>query len=309
MRYFGVATVVALIAIACAEQNNPLPEPSEDTGDSGSGGGNTTGGKASGGSGGSAVSKAGTTSGGKASGGTENEGGAPSENVMTAGAGGKASGGAGGKASGGASGSAGTGGKASGGAGGSAGSGGKGGSGGTAGTGGSGCTPSTSGPIGGISARYQGEKKSDMDFNIGSMLIIANTGQSTLNLADLKLRYYFTNEVTAPVTLSINWAYFRPNPSGQQTDADKGKVTPALVAMTCTTPSANAYIEFTFAATIGNLTPGNQIFFSWSGTNTASQKFTQSNDYSFDAAAVQTADTTKLVVLQNSGTRVWGTEP
>ncbi len=313
MRYFGVAAVVALLlVVACAEQNNPMPEPSDETGDGGSAGGSTTGGKAGGGSGGTVISKAGTSAGGKASGGTDNVGGT-SEDNMTAGtsAGGKAGGGAGGKA-GGTSGAGGAGGKGgsggAGGTGGTAGSGGKGGSGGGAGTGGAGCTPSTSGPIGGLSARYDSEIDSASGTGIGSKLIIANQGPSTLNLADLKLRYYLTNEVQATLNKTINWAWYRPNAGGNQVDK-KSKVMFDVVPMTCKTANADAYLEFTFTADAGLLEVGYQIYFSWTANNSASQNFTQSNDYSFDAAAVEGTDDTKIVVFQQSGTRVWGTEP
>ena len=311
MRYFGVAGVVALIAVvACAEQNNPLPGPPDETGDGGSSDGNT-GGKANGGSGGSVISKAGTAAGGKpSSGGTDNEGGA-NENVVTGGtggAGGTASGGAGGKAGSGGGGAGGSGGKASGGAGGSAGSGGKGGAGGTGGTGGAGCTPTTNGPIGGLSARYDSEIDGATGTGIGSKLIIANQGPSTLNLADLKLRYYLTNEVQATLNKTINWAWYRPNAGGNQVDK-KSKVMFNVVPMTCKTANADAYLEFTFTADAGLLEVGYQIYFSWTANNSASQNFTQTNDYSFDTAAVEGTDDTKVVVIQNSGTRVWGTEP
>jgi len=57
------------------------------------------------------------------------------------------------------------------------------------------------------------------------------------------------------------------------------------------------------------LATGYQIYFSWQATNTASQNFTQTNDYSFDAAAKETADDMKVTVLKTDGTLVWGTEP
>lgn len=317
MRSSGLATLLLIVAGACAEQNNPIPDPEPDeTGESGSGGSTETGGKTS--SSGGSLPKSGTTFGGKpaATGGTtanNNAGGAGGDDTGEAGdtgaggtaaAGGKASGGSAGKSNGGASGSAGAGGKGgSGGSGGSSGSS----SGGTQGAGGS-CTTSPNGPIAGLSARYQGEIKDAMNTGIGSKLIIANQGPSTLNLADLKLRYYLTNEVQAAINKTINWAWYRPNAGGNQVDK-KSKVNFNVVAMGCSASNANAYFEFTFTADAGLLEPGYQIYFSWTANNAASQNFVQTNDYSFDANAVEGTDDAKIVVLQNSGTRVWGTEP
>src|SRR6188768_1426300 len=184
MRYFAVASVV--IAGACAAQNTPTPGPDEDAlGEGGVSENNVVGGKAS--SGGS-LPKAGTTSGGAASGGKASNGGKTSTaGASDGGAGGDPSVGAGGDPSP-SGGTSGTGGK-----GGSGGAGGKGGSGGVGGgSGGAGCKPTTSAPLAGISARYQAEETTVSGFNIGSRLIIANQGPNTINLNDLKLRYYFT---------------------------------------------------------------------------------------------------------------------
>ena len=303
MRYSGVATLLLVVAGACAEQNNPTPGYVPD--ESGEGGENANiemGGKTS--SSGGSLPKSGTTFGGKpATTAGSNAGGEPDDGAGgdtgtggTAGTGGKASGG-----------TAGTGGKASGGAGGTAGAGGKGGSGGTQGTGGS-CTMSPNGPIAGLSARYQGEINGAMNTSIGSKLVVANQGPSTLNLADLRIRYYLTNEVQAAITETINWAWYRPNAGGNQVDK-KSKVSFNVVAMNCSATNANAYVEFVFTADAGLLEPGYQVYFSWAASNQASQNFVQTNDYSYDAAAVEGTDNAKIVVLQNSGTRVWGTEP
>jgi Cellulose binding domain len=302
MRSLRLSALVVLLVAACAEQNTPVPDNSDGAGaDSGSGGGGKTssGGKAStGGSvatGGNMANKAGSTStagktsgGGDTNAGGDNAGGEPSS-AGTGGSGGKASGGAGGK----------------GGSGGSGGSGGKGGSGGAGGSGGSGCKPSPSGPIGGISARYEPEKTGASGTSIGSKLIIANIGPNTVDLGTLKLRYYLTNEVSASVQTMINWAYYRPNAGGGQMNRT---VTMSLNSLACTGGGADSYLEFTFNGA-GNLEVGYQVYFSWAATNTATQNFNQANDYSFDAAAKETADDTKVVVLKTDGTLVWGNEP
>jgi hypothetical protein len=308
---------LSLLLAACAVQNNPLPDDGgdDDVAGSSAGGKTSSAGKSAGG----AQSSSGTSQGGK---GGDGSGGDFEDHQGGGGSGGKgATGGNGsaGKASAGSS--SGGGGNSSGGKGGTGGggnsSGGGGGGGASAGTGGtasggggsgggSTCTPLNAGNLAGISARYESEGNDD--YALAGKLIIANVGPNTLNLADLKLRYYFTNEVTAAVQKTINWCYYRPNAGGAQEDRTS-KVSFDVVPMACKPNGADTYLEFKFTADAGLLEPGKQIYFSWALHNGASQKFTKTNDYSYSASAKEADDYTKVVVLQNSGARIWGTEP
>lgn len=303
---FGAALL--LTVAACAVQNNPLPDDSGDDDDAVAG--SSAGGK---------TSSAGKSSGGTQSGSGSSQGGKSGDgaggDMEDRGGGGKGgSGGAAGKPSGGTS-AGGSGGTASGGKGGSGGTsaggggaanGGTAAGGGGSGGGGSSCTPLNAGNLAGISARY--EKEGNDDYALAGKLIIANVGPNTVNLADLKLRYYFTNEVTAALEKTINWCYYRPNGGGAQEDRT-GKVSFDIVPMTCKPTGADTYLEFKFTADAGLLEAGKQIYFSWAVHNSASQKFTKTNDYSYDASATEGNDFNKVVVLQNSGSRIWGTEP
>jgi hypothetical protein len=315
MRRLSVWSVL-LLAVACAVQNNPLPTGNDDDGGA-SGSGGAAGKAGAGGSSSQAgtVNKAGTSAGGKAgagTGGNEPQGGdasagEPSGGGMggkggTGGAGGVAgSGGTGGK--GGTGGAAGSGGAAgTGGTGGSAGSGGNGGSGGSGGA----CMAAMSAPVAGVSARYLNEPGPAT--SMGAQLELYNAGPNTLNLADLKLRYYFTNEVTAPLQITINWAWYRPTAGGGQDDK-LAKVQFANVKLSCKANNADSYLEFSFKADAGLLEPSHLLIFSFVASNGMGQSFTLSNDYSYDAAAKIDADDSKIVIFQNSGTRAWGTEP
>ena len=53
---------------------------------------------------------------------------------------------------------------------------------------------------------YEVEQSAAMTAAIGSQLWIVNNGSSAVNLDDLSVRYYFTNEVTAQLTKYIDWA-------------------------------------------------------------------------------------------------------
>jgi hypothetical protein len=76
----------------------------------------------------------------------------------------------------------------------------------------------------------------------------------------------------------------------------------------CSTAAADSYFEFTFAADIGVLTPGNHLKFSFAATNTASQMFIQTGDYSYDVAQMTSSDYSNVVILNSAGV-VWGAEP
>lgn len=292
MRGFSLAGAL-LIAIGCAQQSEYTfdGDPSDGDGSgaksgasSGKGGSSSTGGKTS------------TTGGKTSTGGTPSTTGGKTTAGSSTDDGGESDGGESGS-SGGSAGSS------------TAGSAGKAGSGGTGGSS-SGCTPTTSGPVQGLSARYE----SEMDGNgsgIGAQLVIFNEGPSTLNLADLKLRYYLTieNEVPADaINENVNWAFIRPNPGGGETPI-KDKVSYAVVPLECTGNGADAYLEFTFAADAGNVGPGYHMRLSFTANNGQNQSFDQSNDYSFNKDQPSNTDYEKVVVIQNGGNRAWGTEP
>lgn len=283
MRFSRFMSAAVLVAMGCAQQeqsDDAAPDEMEQMPEGGAAGG-----KAAGGSSNKAGSNATAGSPGAGKGGTtgDEDGG-----------------------SGGSGGSGGTGGKAAGGSGGASGSG----SGGKA-TGGSGgvgpCMPNTGGPVPGLSLRYESEVDGATGTNVGSQIAVYNTSTSTFNLADLRVRYYLTNEVAADLTKTINWAWLRPI-AGGQTDI-KSKVQFTVVDLTCSATGADSYFEFTFKADAGLLEPQQYVLFSWVASNGATQNFDQSDDYSFDAGQAIGSDYSKIVLLQNNLNRLWGTEP
>lgn len=319
MRFSRFFTACVLIAVSCAQQEQgedaDVPDDTPDDGGTnavagkatggtpGKGGSSSTGGKSSSVAGkpaNTAGADGGGEEGGESSGGTSSSGGTGGTSQ-----GGKAAGGTAGKASGG---TGGTGGKATAGAAGMSGSGGSSSGTGGGGTGGAGCKASPGGPVVGLSARYESEQDNASGTGIGSQLSVYNTSANTFNLADLKVRYYLSNEVAATVNKTINWAWLRPTGGGGQTDV-KSQVMFNIVDMTCSATKADTYLEFTFGATAGELSPNTYVLFSWTANNASNQNFDQSNDYSFSAGQVIANDYANVVVLQNNGTKIWGTEP
>jgi len=82
-----------------------------------------------------------------------------------------------------------------------------------------------------------------------------------------------------------------------------GSVAPAATG-------ADSYIEFSFSSAHPSLGPGESADFSWrvNGPNQASDIYTQTNDYSFDASKTAVTAWDHVVLLQN-GSALWGTLP
>lgn len=198
----------------------------------------------------------------------------------------------------------GTGGKAasaSGGKGGSS-SGGKGGKASTAGTsasdGGEDSGPVNM-PLVGLSVTFKADSMADpVDFLGGELDVINDTAQP-LSLADVKIRYYFSNEITAVMpAVMMNWAQFGPkNNLGGATCTGK------IEAAESPAVGADSYVELScMGANASELTAGTMLKISWkAGAQGQNQKFIQGDDWSF-------SDPTKIVVL-NGSTIVWGIDP
>jgi hypothetical protein len=178
--------------------------------------------------------------------------------------------------------------------------GGQGGSSGSAGSGGSGGT--NPGCPGGLSVTYKPDATTASTTFLGGELQIDNLGNAIVNVENLRLRYYLTNEVTASITNAVNWAQIGPS-SNRSTQVT---VQFDLLPLAVPKPEADSYLEFKFQSAI-TLSNGYLIVFSWrSGSPGSGQNFTQTNDYSFSPSAP--TDYSKLVLLEGDCV-VWGTPP
>jgi|GEM_PF-6539383 len=202
--------------------------------------------------------------------------------------GGKSVGGSGGKA-----------GSSTGGKGGKGGKGGAGGAGGATTGGGGGGTGSVNMPIVGLSVTFAPENSADLVDFVGGELHLINDTAQPLSLADIKIRYYFGNEITSVTpAVMMNWAQFGPiNNLGGAT------CTGAIAAAASPKPGADTYVELTCTgANASELTAGTMLKVSWkAGAQGTQNKLIQSDDWSF-------GDPTKIIVL-NGNTIVWGIEP
>jgi len=191
---------------------------------------------------------------------------------------------------------------------GSAGHGGAGGTGssGAAGSGGSAVLPvSDAGFVAGFSVLYKATDNHATTHYVNVELHAKNGGSSPINVGELKVRYYFTDEVKKTPKITIEWSHVTT--AGANADLAVSSAVSAVVPAAAT---ADTYIEFGFSGGHSSLLPGESADFSWhmNGPNEGTDVYTQSNDYSFDAAKTAVTTWDHVVALRN-GIVVWGTPP
>ena len=184
----------------------------------------------------------------------------------------------------------------------SGGKGGKGGGGaGGDGTGGGGGSGTVNMPIVGLSVDFKPADSAEMSAWLGGELSVINDTAQPLTVADLKIRYYFTDDAAGapnPVTVAMNWAQ-----CGPMNNLGGATCTGQIVKLTPSKPTADSYVELTCqSSSTPELTAGTLLKASWkAGANGNSALQYQKDDHSF-------SDPTHIVVL-NGNTVVWGIEP
>ena len=180
------------------------------------------------------------------------------------------------------------------------------GAGGASGSGG-GTVMSDAGFVAGMQVLYAVQVSAATSAYIECELHAKNGGTSTVAVSELKLRYYYTNEVVGKTpALTLNWSHITTGGANQTLD-----VTSTINPLTPAKNNADMYVEFTLAsASHTNLSPNESGDFSWrmNGPNQATDIFTQTNDYSFDVSRTTPQQWDHVVLLRN-GTVVWGTPP
>jgi hypothetical protein len=154
-------------------------------------------------------------------------------------------------------------------------------------------------PIPGVSMRFKATGTgSTVDYLEGELTFV-NDSEQPFSLADLKARYYMTDEVTSPAFMQ-NWAHMGPDNNQMQVSC-MGDV----VALPKAVAGADSYIEFSCTGGGGDLLGGEKIVISWKLGTPQNGKFLQDDDYSYSTSA---DDNNKIVLLQND-TIIWGVAP
>ncbi|MGW4374987.1 glycoside hydrolase family 6 protein [Streptomyces albidoflavus] len=151
------------------------------------------------------------------------------------------------------------------------------------------------GSTGALKVQYRTSDTSPSDNQIRMGLQVVNTGQSAVNLADVKLRYWFTPDGSSAVTSTCDWA--QPGCGG---------VTHTVKQAGGSAPGASHYVEVGFAS--GSLAPGAATGEIQLRLNKADwSNFDESDDYS---RSTSTGFTDHAKIGLYLGTALtWGTAP
>jgi Cellulose binding domain len=126
---------------------------------------------------------------------------------------------------------------------------------------------------------------------------IVNTGASTISLASIKVRYYYTEDGTQSQSFWCDWS-----PSGS------ANVTGTFTSLSTPVAGADHYLEIGFTSGAGNLAPGAATEVQARFAKSDWSNYTQTNDYSFNPSASNYV-AWKNVTAYLSGVLSWGTEP
>src|SRR6266545_4441475 len=126
---------------------------------------------------------------------------------------------------------------------------------------------------------------------------IVNGGTTTVPLSELTIRYWYTNDGSQPQVYDCDFA-----------SRGCSNISASFVSIPAVT-GANTYLQLSFSAGAGSLTPGQQSGEIQARLHSQNwSNYTEGNDYSYDATKTSFADWTRVTLYRN-GTLVWGAEP
>jgi hypothetical protein len=153
----------------------------------------------------------------------------------------------------------------------------------------------TNNPASGVKVQFFNGSTTATINTISPNIKLINTGTSAINLSDVKVRYYFTNDGTQANSFACDYA-----------TVGNGNITGTFTTIAKT--NADRYIEVGFTSAAGTLAAGAGIEVKSRIWKSDWSNFTQTNDYSFNSTATNYVDwvnTTGYI----TGTLKWGTEP
>jgi hypothetical protein len=124
---------------------------------------------------------------------------------------------------------------------------------------------------------------------------IINNGTTDINLSNVKIRYYFTNDGTSSNNYNCDWS-----------SAGNGKITSSFATISKT--NADRYLEIGFSSSAGTIAPGASTEVKGRVWKNDWSNFTQTNDFSFNSTARSYVDWTNISGYI-SNTLIWGNEP
>jgi hypothetical protein len=131
-------------------------------------------------------------------------------------------------------------------------------------------------------------------------LQITNNGTTAIPMSDLTVRYWYTYDTTPIVAQADMCSYSTPA-------SLCGSINRTWVPLNPARTDADFYYQMGFSAAAGNLNAGATAEFELGFHKNDWTNFTQTNDYSYNAATAFT--TTTKVTVYRVGALVYGTEP
>lgn len=126
---------------------------------------------------------------------------------------------------------------------------------------------------------------------------IVNTGTNTLNLSDIKVRYYYTIDGEKTQTFYCDYS-----------TVNSSNVTGTFTKMTTSMTGADYYLEIGFKTGSGTLAPNAAADVQARFNKSDWSNYTQTGDYSYNSSGTAYADWDKVTATV-AGTLVWGSDP
>lgn len=126
---------------------------------------------------------------------------------------------------------------------------------------------------------------------------VINNGDTDINLSDIKLRYYYTINSEQSQNFWCDWA-----------SIGSGNVESRFVKMVDPVDGADYYLEITFKASAGALSPGQSAEVQARFSKVDWSNYIQTDDYSFQSTASQYGSFDEVTGYLNN-LLVWGVEP
>ncbi|NEU63888.1 glycosyl hydrolase [Paenibacillus sp. ALJ109b] len=126
---------------------------------------------------------------------------------------------------------------------------------------------------------------------------VVNTGNSAIQLSDVKLRYYYTIDGEEAQSFWSDWA-----------SIGSANVTSKFVKLATPVAGADYYLEVGFTSSAGTLNAGQSAEIQARFSKNNWSNYNQANDYSFKASSTQFANHEQVTGYIN-GQLAWGIEP
>jgi len=162
---------------------------------------------------------------------------------------------------------------------------------------GSNSNTNASGGSGKVVIQYANGNAADSSNGINPRLKLVNNGSSSIDLKDVKIRYYYTIDGEKPQNFWCDWS-----------SAGTSNVTGTFNKLPNAKNGADYYLEIGFASGTGTLAPGSSVEIQTRFSKNDWTNYSQSNDYSFISTASDFIENNKITVYV-SGKLVWGNEP